>query len=212
MPETRSPTVPDLPHDPMLAWMDLALKAGSSSVEFWRATMDDWSEVVARAASMMLRPVRVASLGLAPAGGFPHRPDGRTIAELRIGDTASITRRISQADVDAFARISGDDNPAHVDEIWADRSPFKGRLAHGILTAGLVSAVLGTELPGPGAIYMSQTLRWLAPVRPGDVVTATVTVKEIIAEKGRVVFDTVVARGEENVLTGEALVMPRRDV
>ena len=83
-------------------------------------------------------------------------------------------------------------------------------MAHGVLTAGLISAVLGTRLPGPGTIYMSQTLKWLAPVRPGDELTATATVKEIIAEKNRVVLDTVVTVGDTTVLTGEALVMPPR--
>jgi 3-hydroxybutyryl-CoA dehydratase len=83
-------------------------------------------------------------------------------------------------------------------------------VAHGMLTAGLISAVLGTLLPGPGSIYMSQTLKWLAPVRPGDLLTATVTVKEIIAEKGRIVLETVVTRGDQTVLSGEALVKPPR--
>lgn len=135
---------------------------------------------------------------------------GRTIDEMSVGDSASLTRTISLDDIETFARISGDDNPAHMDEEWANASIFKGRVAHGILTAGLVSAVLGTELPGTGTIYLSQTLKWLAPVRPGDRVTATVTVREIVAEKGRAVLDTVVTRGDETVLTGEALVMPPR--
>ncbi|MEQ9336563.1 MAG: MaoC family dehydratase [Miltoncostaeaceae bacterium] len=104
--------------------------------------------------------------------------------------------------------MSGDDNPAHVDDAWAYATMFKGRVAHGVLTAGLISAVLGTKLPGPGSIYMSQTLKWLAPVRPGDELTATATVKEIIAEKNRVILETVVAVGETTVLTGEAMVMP----
>ena len=192
--------------------MDLTLRAGGSVAEFWRHTIDDWSEVLARTTSMVLRPIDAASLGTTQIGsGFPQHPEGKTIDELAVGDSASLTRRLSQGDIDAFARISGDDNPAHVDEAWAAQSSLKGRVAHGLLTAGLVSAVLGTELPGPGAIYMSQTLRWLAPVRPGDILTGTVTVKEIIAEKGRVVLDTVVSRGEDVVLVGEALVMPRRD-
>lgn len=137
-----------------------------------------------------------------------HAP-GKTVAELTVGQSAQLTRRFSQEDIEAFARISGDDNPAHVDAAWADASPFKGRVAHGILTAGLISAVLGTQLPGPGTIYMSQTLKWLAPVRPDDELTATVTVKEI-GEKGRVTLETVVERAGEPVLTGEALVLPRR--
>lgn len=212
MPDALALPKPEASFVPTLAVMDLTLRAGVSAAEFWRRTVDDWSEVLARTTSMVLRPIDAASLGMAQVGSdFPHRPDGKTIDELGVGDSASLTRRLSQADIDVFAQISGDDNPAHVDEAWASQSPFKGRVVHGVLTAGLVSAVLGTQLPGPGAIYMSQTLRWLAPVRPGDVLTATVTVKEIIAEKGRVVLDTVVSRGEEAVLVGEALVMPRRD-
>jgi 3-hydroxybutyryl-CoA dehydratase len=138
---------------------------------------------------------------------FRVHPPGKTLAELSLGDSASVTKRISQADIDAFARISGDDNPAHVDAEWAATSRLGGRVAHGMLTAGLISAVLGTVLPGPGSIYMSQTLRWVAPVHPDDLLTATATVKEILAEKGRVVLETVVVRDGQTVLTGEALVM-----
>lgn len=195
---------------PDLGWMDAALRVGSSATELWRGVFDDWAELWTRATTIWSRPA--AALGLIPNGsGFTAHRDGKTIDQLQVGDSASVTRRISQSDIDAFARISGDDNPAHVDAVWAAESPFEGRLVHGILTAGLVSAVLGTELPGPGAIYMSQTLRWIAPVRPGDVLTATATITEIIAEKGRIVLETVVRRGEDSVLTGEALVMPRRD-
>jgi acyl dehydratase len=141
---------------------------------------------------------------------FSTYPPGKTIDQISVGDSASLSGSFSQEDIDAFARISGDDNPAHVDAVWADASPFGGRVAHGVLTAGLISAVLGTTLPGPGAIYMSQTLKWLAPVRPGDVLTATVTVTEVLAEKKRVVLETIVTKDGETVLTGEALVMPSR--
>lgn len=141
---------------------------------------------------------------------FPTYAPGKTIDQLAVGDTASLNGSFSQQDIDAFARISGDDNPAHVDAEWAEASAFGGRVAHGILTAGLISAVLGTQLPGPGAIYMSQTLKWLAPVRPGDALTAIVTVTQIIAEKKRVVLETIVQKDGETVLTGEALVMPTR--
>jgi len=141
---------------------------------------------------------------------FPTYAPGKTIDQLSVGDSASLAGSFSQEDVEAFARISGDDNPAHVDAAWADASPFGGRVVHGVLTAGLISAVLGTQLPGPGSIYMSQTLKWLAPVKPGDALTAVVTVKEIIPEKKRVVMETVVQKDGETVLTGEALVMPPR--
>lgn len=169
---------------------------------------------------MALHPLRLTVLGARPGGAsydkgiplseFPTYGPGKTIAELAVGDSESFTKSLSQDEIEAFARISGDDNPAHVDSAWAEASQFGGRVAHGVLTAGLISAVLGTRLPGPGTIYMSQTLKWLAPVRPGDELTATATVKEIIAEKNRVVLDTVVTVGDTTVLTGEALVMPPR--
>lgn len=143
---------------------------------------------------------------------FPTYGPGKSIDELAVGDSATLTRTFSQDDIDAFARISGDDNPAHVDAEWADASMFGGRVVHGVLTAGLISAVLGTQLPGPGSIYLSQTLKWLAPVKPGDELTATATISEIVAEKKRVVIETVVRCGETVVLTGEALIMPPRKV
>lgn len=139
---------------------------------------------------------------------FPTYDPGRSIDQLAVGDSASLERTFTQDDIDAFARISGDDNPAHVDPAWAEASIFGGRVAHGILTAGLISAVIGTQLPGPGSIYMSQTLKWLAPVKPGEALTATATIREIVAEKGRIIMDTVVTRGDDAVLTGEALIMP----
>lgn len=185
------------------------------AIESWREAMDAYRRAWIRSVT----PIWpwVAPLGDPPANGsgnghpaFRTHAPGRTIGELSVGDTASVTRTITQSDIDTFARISGDDNPAHVDAEWAALTPFEGVVAHGMLTAGLVSAVLGTQLPGPGSIYMSQTLKWLAPVRPDDVVTATATVKEIIAEKGRVVLETVVQRDGQTVLTGEALVMPPR--
>lgn len=139
---------------------------------------------------------------------FPTYGPGLTIDQLSVGQSASFTKTLSQDEIEQFARISGDDNPAHVDDAWAAASMFGGRVAHGVLTAGLISAVLGTRLPGPGTIYMSQTLKWLAPVRPGDELTATATVREIVAEKNRVILDTVVEVDGKTVLTGEALVMP----
>jgi 3-hydroxybutyryl-CoA dehydratase len=121
-----------------------------------------------------------------------------------------VTRSFSREDIAAFARISGDTNPAHMSDEYVGASGRRGRVAHGILEAGLISAAIGTRLPGPGTIYLSQTLRWLAAVRPDEELTATVTVREIIRDRNRVVLDTVVARDGEPVLTGEALVMPPR--
>jgi 3-hydroxybutyryl-CoA dehydratase len=184
----------------------------SAGIEEWYEALESWSRAWTSLLPVWPWVAPVASFAPAPAAEpappFRAHPPGRTLAELSVGDSASVTKRISQADIDAFARISGDDNPAHVDARWAAGSRLGGRVAHGMLTAGLISAVLGTKLPGPGSIYMSQSLRWVAPVRPGDLLTATATVVEIVADKGRVVLDTVVTRHGEPVLTGQALVKP----
>jgi len=129
------------------------------------------------------------------------------IDELRVGMTAEIGHKVSEADIVDFARVTGDNNPVHLDEAYAQGTPFKGRIAHGMLTAGLISAVLGTKLPGPGCIYMSQTLAFRAPVRIGDTVTTRVTVKEVIADKRRVKLETVCLVNDKSVLDGEALLM-----
>lgn len=142
---------------------------------------------------------------------FRTHPPGRTIDQLAVGDSASVTRTFTREDVEAFARISGDDNPAHVDDDYVGITGRRGRVAHGMLKAGLISAAIGTGLPGPGTLYLSQSLRWLAAVRPGEELVATVTVREIVPERNRVVLETVVTRDGEPVLTGDALVMPRRE-
>ncbi len=122
-----------------------------------------------------------------------------------IGEEATLTKLISDDDIKTFARISGDDNPVHVNDDYAKGTMFKGRIAHGSLVAGLISAVLGTKLPGPGAIYMSQQLRFLAPVKPGDEVTARAKVTEWNAEKGRITLLTDVTNKKGIVvITGEA--------
>ena len=128
--------------------------------------------------------------------------------EIEVGQSAEFTKSISDEDVMSFAKITGDFNPVHVDEIAASSSQFGGRIAHGMLTAGLISAALAGKLPGPGSVYLSQTLRFTAPVRIGDIVTATVQVIEIAAAKRRVKLSTVCTnqRGEK-VIEGEALVM-----
>ncbi|MGA3209399.1 MAG: MaoC family dehydratase [Syntrophales bacterium] len=122
-----------------------------------------------------------------------------------IGEEATRTRIISDDDIMTFARISGDDNPVHMNDDYAKGTMFKGRIAHGMLVAGLISAVCGTMLPGPGAIYLSQQLRFLAPVRPGDQVTARAKVTEWNQEKGRVTLFTEVKNQEGvAVISGEA--------
>ena len=132
---------------------------------------------------------------------------GMTIAQLSPGMTAELSHTVTEADIQGFARVTGDTNPVHMDEAYAQASMFKGRIAHGMLSAGFISAVLGTKLPGPGAIYMSQTMFFKAPVRIGDTVVTRVTVKEVIADKKRVKLDTVCLVNDKPVLEGEALLM-----
>jgi 3-hydroxybutyryl-CoA dehydratase len=125
--------------------------------------------------------------------------------ELHLGQQAAVSKVIEEADIDAFATLTGDANPVHLDEAFAATTRFGGRIAHGMLSAGLFSTVLGMKLPGTGAIYLGQTLRFTAPVRPGDTVTATAEVVELVPEKRRVRLRTTATnqRGE-TVIDGEA--------
>jgi len=137
---------------------------------------------------------------------------GKTIHELTVGESASLSKTIAESDVYLFAGITGDFNPMHVNQPYAEKTHFGGRIAHGILSAGLISAALATYLPGPGGIYLSQDLKFLAPVRIGDTVTATVTVKELNVERNRAVLDTVcVNQDGVTLISGQALVMPRKE-
>ncbi len=133
----------------------------------------------------------------------------RTIDTIQVGDSASFTKTVTEADVILYAGISGDFNEAHINAEAAKKGMFGQRIAHGMLSAGFISNVLGNQLPGPGTIYMGQELRFTKPVFIGDTVTATVTVTERIVEKNRLKLDTVVTnqRGE-TVITGTATVMP----
>jgi 3-hydroxybutyryl-CoA dehydratase len=133
---------------------------------------------------------------------------GYFIDELTIGMSAVFSRRIGEADVIKFAEVSGDDNPVHLDEDYARQTHFGGRIVHGILSAGLISAAIAAKLPGPGTIYLKQNLKFCAPVRIGDVVEAKVTVAEIILERNRVVLATTCMVGDTIVIDGDALVMP----
>lgn len=134
-----------------------------------------------------------------------------TVQDLTIGMSASTSKTITDADIVMFSGISTDTNPAHLDEEYAKGTQFGGRIAHGMLSAGLISAVLGNKLPGPGTIYLGQTLKFRAPVRPGDTVTATVTVKELNLEKNRAVLETVCMVGDKVVIEGEATTMPPKN-
>lgn len=136
---------------------------------------------------------------------------GITIEDVRVGDTAQIVRRVDDGDIASFVDAVGDYNPVHADRDYAATTMFKKPIAPGIWTAGLISSVIGTRLPGPGAIYLAQELKFLKPVYFGDVITARVEVLEVLRERNRIRLKTVCEnqRGEE-VLTGEALVMPSK--
>ena len=136
---------------------------------------------------------------------------GRTFDELAIGDSAEFSKTVSETDVYMYAGISGDLNPAHINEAYAQGTFFKNRIAHGMLTASFISAVIGMQLPGPGSIYMGQTLEFLAPVRIGDTVTARVEVVEKIEAKKRVrLATTCTDQDGTRLISGEALVSPPR--
>ena len=130
--------------------------------------------------------------------------------KFSVGDSAEITKRIDQADVDAFAEVTGDHNPVHVDEEFAKTTRFGRRIAHGMLTASLISAVLANKLPGEGSVYLGQTLQFVSPVFAGDEITARVTVKEIREDKPIVKLETIcVNQRNEIVIRGEATVLSR---
>ena len=133
----------------------------------------------------------------------------QTIHQLNTGDSAFISRRFSEADVRAFAALTGDENPAHLDEAYASGTMFKTRIVHGMLVSSLFSALLGTRLPGLGTIYTGQTLQFRRPVYLNELITATITVKEILLEKNRVIFECkAVNEAGDTVLLGEATVLP----
>ncbi len=136
---------------------------------------------------------------------------GKKIEELALGDNAQFTKTVSEADVYLFAGVTGDFNPAHIDQSFAEKTHFKTRIAHGMLSAGFISAVIGTRLPGPGTIYIRQELNFLAAVRIGDTITATVVVSKILSSKKHVKLETTCFNQHgEKVLDGQALVSPPR--
>ena len=134
--------------------------------------------------------------------------NGYDLEDLQVGMSATFAKTITEADIVLFAAASGDNNAVHINEEFARTTPFKGRIAHGILTASVISAAIAGKLPGAGTIYLGQNLRFKAPVRPGDTVQATVTVQELLAAKRRVVLSTVCTVAGKVVIEGDALVMP----
>jgi len=136
---------------------------------------------------------------------------GYTLNELSVGQSDSFSKTISESDIYLFAGVTGDFNPAHVDEENAKGSKFQSRIAHGMLSAGLISSVLGMKLPGPGSIYLNQTLTFCAPVHIGDTITATAEILSIDYEKKHVILKTVCYNQEgQIVVKGEAVTSPRR--
>ena len=136
-------------------------------------------------------------------------PEGKMIDELKVGDSARISQTITETVINDFAKATGDFNPIHLDQTYAEKTRFKGRIAHGALSMGYISSVLANLLPGPGSIYLSQEVKFLAPVRIGDIITARVEVLELIPEKNRVKFKTTcVNQNGEVVVDGTAWIMP----
>jgi 3-hydroxybutyryl-CoA dehydratase len=132
--------------------------------------------------------------------------NGHDFEDLKVGMTATFAKTITEADIVLFAGASGDNNAMHINEEFASTTPFKGRIAHGMLSASVISAAIANRLPGPGTVYMKQSLEFRAPVRAGDTVHAKVTVREMVAEKKRVILDTVCTVRDTVVITGQAMV------
>jgi 3-hydroxybutyryl-CoA dehydratase len=142
------------------------------------------------------------------AAMLDNQPRGTIcIEDIEIGMMRSLTKEVTDRDIALFAEVSTDRNPVHLDEDYAQQTIFGGRIAHGMLTAGLVSAVIGEQLPGHGTVYLGQSIRFLGPVRPGDRVTAEVEVTAIDHAKRRVTMDTRCLVDGKKVLSGEALVL-----
>ena len=132
---------------------------------------------------------------------------GYYLEDLSVGMTSIFAKTVTEADIVMFAGVSGDTNPVHINQLFAEGTMFKGRIAHGMLSASFISTVVGTRLPGPGCIYINQSLRFRAPVKAGDTVVARATVKEILPERRWVVLTTVCSVGETVVIDGEATMM-----
>ena len=135
-----------------------------------------------------------------------NKLSGHDFEDMHVGMTATFAKTITEADIVLFAGASGDNNAMHINEEFASTTPFKGRIAHGMLSASVISAAIANKLPGPGTIYMKQSLEFRAPVRAGDTVHATVTIRDMQPEKKRVVLETVCTVRGTVVISGEALV------
>jgi 3-hydroxybutyryl-CoA dehydratase len=134
---------------------------------------------------------------------------GKSIDELKVGDSAQFSKTITETDINDFARVTGDFNPVHLDQGYAEKTIFKGRIAHGLISVGLLSSILGNILPGYGTIYLSHDIKFLAPVKIGDTITARVEVIELVQEKNRAKFKTICMNQDgKEVVDGIAWAMP----
>jgi len=133
--------------------------------------------------------------------------EGFSVNDMEVGQSASMSKTVTEADIILFAGITGDFNPAHIDEEYAKNSMFKGRIAHGMLSAGFISATLAMKLPGPGSIYLAQSMKFKAPVRINDTVKTTVTITDINVEKKIVKLETICSVGDTQVVVGECTMM-----
>ena len=129
---------------------------------------------------------------------------------FKVGDTAEMSKTVTGEDIDLFAKVTGDHNPVHVSREFAEKTRFGERIAHGLLSAGLISAVIGMKLPGPGCLYLSQTLNFRGPVKIGDEITARVEVAEVISEKRLRLKTECINQRSETVIDGEAIIVPPR--
>src|SRR3974390_2807190 len=160
------------------------------------------------AVDVVASPAMAVKSGAGPENAPPSVLKNCTFDELEVGESASLTRLVGRDDIDLFAAVSGDVNPAHLDTTFAATDLFGHVVAHGMWTAALVSAVLGTKLPGPGTIYLGQDLKFLKPVAPGDTITVTVRVKEKRPEKRIVILETICAnQSGKEVVAGKATVI-----
>jgi 3-hydroxybutyryl-CoA dehydratase len=134
---------------------------------------------------------------------------GKSIDELKVGDSAQFSKTITEKDINDFAKVTGDFNPVHLDQGYAEKTIFKGRIAHGLLSVGLLSSILGNILPGYGTIYLSHDVKFLAPVKIGDTITARVEVIELVQEKNRAKFKTICMNQDGKIVVdGIAWAMP----
>ncbi len=201
-------------------WFELvggiALSPGLHAAGLWQSNLDAWKRSLEQAlsaqqdaTSLFRNQERAASSPLeafaASSAALVKRP---ATSDFKIGDSASLSKTVTEADITTFALLTGDVNPVHLNDAYAAKTRFGKRVAHGVLSAGLISAVLGTELPGPGSVYLSQTLKFRAPVFVGDEVTATVTVTDKKEGKPIYTLATVCTKGDGTVvLDGEAVIL-----